>query len=567
MSLEPCITESELRNRKSQEGESSTGNNAIEEVLIEKLDKFLSSIESHLDCFEQYFKFNPERAEEERLNEELEGSSSRRRPSSASLSSLNSLKTSSIANLKLIYQRLIIMKDSVLKISITNLDKLYDTLDIQYKYLLNTRTEVLEDDGEDARGTLPEKIITTIQFLDDRLTQIDDIIQSKAPRATDDYESPIFKHIRFYNFNRALKKSQSGYLNYYDLPLSWRENRYIIFGYRFSLSNKSMLKSIFRFDHNESMNIWTHLVGLLVLTYISFCHYPYSEVYLKSSFRDKLVVIQFLVASIVCLVSSSIWHTYSCFAKYNIRFGCACIDYTGITILITSSVLTAEYCSLYHHNTMIKVFVIFSVICGMTGCIFNWSPHFDKPECRGLRIGFFMGLAFLGASAAFVKFFQEGFWTTFTFFIPMVYKSFLWYWIGVVFYGGLIPERWRYDVIVNEDDTCSHDFQSSDVLSANIENSGMEEMEEIKMDLKEEEEKQRSLATGSSRQADIDNSYNEIIQKHFPQEPTKSKYCNDFLSLWWVDYCFSSHSIWHIFVVLGVIGHYFSILEMFEKLL
>ena len=44
-------------------------------------------------------------------------------------------------------------------------------------------------------------------------------------------------------------------------------------------------------------------------------------------------------------------------------------------------------------------------------------------------------------------------------------------------------------------------------------------------------------------------------QVHFRAVPSKSSRTG-FFSLWWVDYFLSSHTLWHFFVLLGVIGHY-----------
>lgn len=74
-------------------------------------------------------------------------------------------------------------------------------------------------------------------------------------------------------------------------------------------------------------------------------------------------------------------------------------------------------------------------------------------------------MEFLGVSAGFWMAVNEGAMKTLRFFIPMSYKSFFWYWLGVVFYGGLIPERWRYDVIVDDENNCNHtrEYDSTEV--------------------------------------------------------------------------------------------------------
>lgn len=606
-----------LRNRFNTTDKDST-----EEILIEKLDIFLSSIESRLDQFEQYFKFNNiEDLDEELRNdgkhkllevntpdaatasaiddpikisvtnngnnaedeyeiamseeeEEVEDSSRLQLPKSrrSSTSSVKSFRN--FAKLDMIHQRLKFIKQSVLKSSILNLDYLYKTLDDQYNYLFNSDdlADQLDSKLDNSKEILSEKIITTMQYFDEKLTHIDSLIQRRIqPIETDE---SIFNIFKFYNFNKALKIAQHKHLHYYQLPLGWRENRYIINGYRFSLHHTTMLKSIFQFNHNESMNIWTHLIGIFIMLYYWFVDFPSTEVYKTNTFKDNAVVYFFLSCAISCLVSSSCWHTYSCFAKLNTRYNFACIDYTGITILITASIIAVEYVSLYNYPKLLNFFIPFTSICGTSGLLFSWTPYFDKPECRSIRISYFVGLAGLGAATIFLLCIYEGFIKSFKFFIPLFYKSLVWYWIGVIFYGGLIPERWRYDVVINEDEFCDHVHNTSDVISGNIEKSGREEYEEIEHDLttqilrnrkpqKEQEEEQED----EDEEEEAENEkFKSIINKHFPEEPQKTHYEKDFFSLWWVDYVFSSHNIWHIFVVLGVMGHYYCVVDMYSKI-
>lgn len=582
---------SSVLTKRANASEKST-----EELLIEKLDNFLSSIESRLDSFEQYFKFNESELDD--IDVDLDSTkqiSDRSRRGSSS--SITSIKSFSENNLNMIHQRLDVIKQSVLKTSFTNLEYLYKTLDDQYNYLFASgKALASSEDGDSSsesinplnrKEILSKNIITTIQYFDDKLNQVENIIQNRTAQSKINYSKDSkFKYFKFYNFNKALKTAENQYLHYYQLPLSWRENRYIIQGYRFSMEHSNMLKSVFHFRHNESMNIWTHLVGFFILLYITFVHFPSTRAYQMNTSTDNIAMYGFLVAAMECLMCSVVWHTYSCFAKLQTRARCACVDYTGITILITASVVAAEYCSLYNYPILLRVWVLFSVLCGLFGFTFNWSPYFDKPECRSLRIGFFMGLAFLGVSAFFCMCFYEGFVKSALFFCPLIYKSFVWYWIGVVFYGGLIPERWRYDVIIDEDDTCQHTHTTSELLSGNVENSGKEEIEEIEIEMVEKdiiessqllddyEENEQLNNTPEPEEAPASDDYNsdhyekykDILDSHFPAQPNLTPYHNDFFSLWWVDYIFSSHNLWHVCVLLGIIGHYSSILEMYEHI-
>lgn len=543
---------------------------STEEALIEKLDSFLASIEHRLEKFEQYFQMEDAPLE---VVDYAKDSASRRN----SAASLTSIKSYSAYNLDKVQEQLLKVKDQVLRTSFTNLDYLYKTLDDTYNYLffLEDRALPAPDLGV-SKEILSTNIINTIQFLEAKLSHIDQLVKSKTPQATTNYDNDDkFKRFRFFNFNKALKGAEDGHLHYYQLPLNWRENRYIIYGYRFTLDHASMCKSMFRFNHNEACNIWSHMLGAFTVLYLALVHFPSTPVFAANTWLDNAVMYLFLTAAMQCFVYSVLWHTYSGFAHLTTRSRFACVDYTGITVLITCSVISVEYCALAPYPKLLVFFVGFSLLSGMGLLLFNWSPYFDKPECRPLRIGFFVSLALLGFATSVFKGYYEGVGPALWFYAPVAYYSLVWYWIGVIFYGGLIPERWRYDVIINEDETCPHSHTSRDVLTGHMENSGQEELLELEHELDEVDKKDMSDSAVSTsiayRMSDDgiqvpeteDHRYHDVLAKHFPKEPLKTPYHRDFMSLWWVDYFANSHNIWHVFVVLGAVGHYVALVGMF----
>ncbi|KAI5950273.1 IZH3 [Candida jiufengensis] len=593
---------------------------SIEELLIEKLDYFVTSIEIRLNNFEQYFNLQNdvkkskliEKKEEE--NGEDPSSSSLSSSRRGSSSSLNNLKEISLLKLNTVRDRLYLIKKNVLSKGFTNLESLYNLLDDQYNYLFNELSisyNAIESDEEDqedisqkssssstitTREMLSNKIINTISYFDAKLIKIDDYLKEKYSIFDEDdnntimsnpnlrinlqqSSSEILDKLKYFNFNRALKNAEKfNMIHYYELPLLWRENKFIINGYRFSLKNTTILKSVFKF-HNETMNIWSHLIGFFGMLYISLVHFPSTKIFQNNSFYDNLTMYAFLGAAITCLVSSSIWHTYSCCAHFPTRSNFACIDYSGITILISFSIVTVEYCALYNHPTLLIYYMIFSVLCCISGFILNWSSYFDKPECRSLRIAFFVGLSCSGASALLCQSYYEGLLYSLKFFIPLCYKSFLFYGIGVVFYGGLIPERWRYDIIIeehNQQHKNFHTYDAKDILEDKIGHSGEEEINEIQEEIEQiNEPKEQVIQTlNQSEQSSEDNDekkiedekFSKLLNKHFKNSPIKSPYANNFMSLWWVDYMLSSHNIWHVCVVLGILGHYSCVLEMFNSI-
>ncbi|CAR26474.1 ZYRO0B10538p [Zygosaccharomyces rouxii] len=341
-------------------------------------------------------------------------------------------------------------------------------------------------------------------------------------------------YIRNFNHSAAYQLGHKCHLHYYQLPFPYRENKYIIHGYRFYASHKKSFLSIINWYgwHNETSNIWTHLLGGLYLIYLAFYHFPHSNIWLSDRVPKpaKCIVAVFLAAAIKCMFASVFWHTFNGTHLLRLRSKFACVDYTGITILITASILTVEFVTMYDYKISLLFYMICSLALGIIGVSMNWSPKFDRPEARPLRIKFFILLATVGCSSFIRLVFLTNWRYAADLLTPLTNKSVVWYLIGVFFYGSFIPERFRTDILTD-----------------------------------------KSIPTEKQLSTDLD-----IVTKHrdihFREKPTihpRSQCCQhhagSFKSLWWVDYVGCSHTLWHFFVLLGVIGHYNAIMDMFTK--
>ncbi|ODV82984.1 hypothetical protein CANARDRAFT_30451 [[Candida] arabinofermentans NRRL YB-2248] len=463
---------------------------SIEEKILEKLDIFLQKLESKIESFENYFSNNPSLKQKQ-----------------------------SHSNF---YKALTLIKDTAIKNQNRSFHPLSQILDNCYGNLFNeststsTTSTTTTSTTEDVSSSFSsyKKLLAGLQFLDEKIDQFETTFN--IPCNSNDKLKQLKDTL--YNYEKAMVAGTHRLLHFYELPFQWRENKYIIHGYRFNATHKSALKSICE-CHNETANIWTHLLGALLLIYMMNFQYPNTTTYANSTSLDHMVVYFFFLASIKCLLSSVIWHTYTCIGKLYLRQRFACIDYTGITVLITASIITTEHIALYDSPILRIGYMSFSTIAGIIGVFFTWSEFFDKPESRPVRILFFVSLSALGIAAFFTVMFYNGLSYSLTLYSPLLI-SFMYYWIGVVFYGCLIPEKWRSDVIID-------DIEISDNAIMELDSKG-------------------------------------LLESYLEKTPEYTEFNGNFKSLYWVDFIFSSHHIWHIFVLLGVIGHYNAILKMFD---
>ncbi|KAF8199856.1 hypothetical protein K438DRAFT_1822649 [Mycena galopus ATCC 62051] len=147
-------------------------------------------------------------------------------------------------------------------------------------------------------------------------------------------------------------------INYSDLPIDWRNNPWVVTGYRFiPLSSwPRLVLSLFQL-HNETLNIHTHFLPMVMwgLAFYGFetgplprWLHPLRPTDMNTTnARPPLPLDEslFTVFALLCLASSSLWHTMAGCAHKGAMETCARVDYVGIGWLIAVSIGT-----IVHHG-------------------------------------------------------------------------------------------------------------------------------------------------------------------------------------------------------------------------
>ncbi|EMD37295.1 G-protein coupled receptor [Gelatoporia subvermispora B] len=242
---------------------------------------------------------------------------------------------------------------------------------------------------------------------------------------------------------RAVKRSLYGsqLIQYVDLPEKWRNNPFVTGGYRFIPLDQwpRLILSLFAL-HNETLNIHTHLIPFLTL---AFTLLP-----LSSILPSVLVFVQpvqdtpvlaFTAFAMLCLFSSSLWHTMAGCAHPQGMDLCARVDYVGIGWLIAASVGTIVYYGFQCDSIASKIFLGFCFAMGVSGSILPFTNWFNEKEYRTYRISFFVALAMTAiAPLAYLAYLHSA--SAMLQFIRPVVPSLLSYILGLSFYATHFPE-------------------------------------------------------------------------------------------------------------------------------
>lgn len=233
---------------------------------------------------------------------------------------------------------------------------------------------------------------------------------------------------------------QNGLITFQDLPAPWQVNPHITRGYRFSESKVHILRSTFRIS-NELVNIWSHAIGVLIVLSIAFYFYPTSVNFSLYTTTDKLIAATFFFAACKCLVCSCLWHTMNCVANKTLLERFACVDYTGISMLIAASIMTTEYTAFYCEPVSRTVYLVSTATLGVAGVILPWHPTFNAKNMAWGRVAFYFTLAATGfVPVVQLNLTRGGAWA-WDFYAPIT-KSILVYFCGAIVYASKVPEKW-----------------------------------------------------------------------------------------------------------------------------
>lgn len=141
-----------------------------------------------------------------------------------------------------------------------------------------------------------------------------------------------------------------------EIPQWMRDNQYITTGYRpESNSYSKSVGSIF-YLHNETVNIWTHLLGAVLAVITAMFMYSATRSRFGLATRDDIVAFScFFVGATLCLGMSAMYHTLMNHSQFVATFGQR-LDHVGIVCLIWGSFVPCIYYGFIAEPGLIRVY-------------------------------------------------------------------------------------------------------------------------------------------------------------------------------------------------------------------
>ncbi|KAF2683489.1 adiponectin receptor protein 1 [Lentithecium fluviatile CBS 122367] len=296
---------------------------------------------------------------------------------------------------------------------------------------LETRAYAIRDAGLD-----------TMNHVLERPKVVVDASMHKEHRARKSIELKYDSNIQ----EALLRAKEQGLIRFEDLPEPWQVNPNIRSGYRFCDGHWACIRSIMSI-HNESCNIWSHLLGIFLVLGVAFHFYPQHMNFHASSTADVFIASLFFFAAIKCLLCSCTMHTMNSIAHRGLLARYACVDYTGISLLVGASIMSVEYTALYCEPISQIAYMAFTAVLSVGGVYLPWNPTFNRKDLAWVRVLFYVTLAMTCFLPSGQLIWKHGLEYTAAFYGP-VSKSMLVYLGGAVIYASKVPERWfpgRFD--------------------------------------------------------------------------------------------------------------------------
>ncbi|THH33312.1 hypothetical protein EUX98_g875 [Antrodiella citrinella] len=219
---------------------------------------------------------------------------------------------------------------------------------------------------------------------------------------------------------QAVKRSLDGseLIHYHDLPELWKNNQFVVGGYRYvtlliwigpavlrwfnvsfiPLSQwPRLLLSVFTW-HNETVNIHTHLIPFVLWSMNLIPVAPMWSAAFHGSSDTDIPIFVYSTFSLLCLFTSSVWHTMAGCASPRGMELCARVDYVGIGWLISASISTFVYYGFQDYPTECRFFMALCLGMGLSGTILPFTQWFNEKAYRAYRNAFFLFLALASAA-------------------------------------------------------------------------------------------------------------------------------------------------------------------------
>jgi len=229
-------------------------------------------------------------------------------------------------------------------------------------------------------------------------------------------------------------------LKYEDCPQYLKSNPYIRTGYRSDQSWRQCLRSVMSL-HNETLNIWTHLLGFIFFLTILLWDFISPPVPSRVTWQDFSVILIIIGCYQICMIMSTVFHTFSSHSQ-DAHELCLMWDLLGIVASVTASFLCGIYYAFWCYPSLCSLYML--TVVGFIACGAVFRDKMNKDEHMTMRLTYFLSFVFYGFIPTFHWAIMNGFDShEVKIFLPRIVIFYLFLLLAFLFYIAKFPESVR----------------------------------------------------------------------------------------------------------------------------
>lgn len=181
---------------------------------------------------------------------------------------------------------------------------------------------------------------------------------------------------------------------YHAVPSFLKGNSYITEGYRAFLSDEMCIKSIV-ICSNETVNIWSHLIGLFSFTVLLFLDNLSFLPATAASWGDHLTFTVMCCCFQVCMFCSASYHTFYCKSEAASRRWLQ-LDLVGVSIGLCGCYYAGSYYGFYCSRFWKVTYSCVMISLALASIFAQVHPHFLSNHWHLRRVVLYAALMFAG---------------------------------------------------------------------------------------------------------------------------------------------------------------------------
>ncbi|KAF3918315.1 hypothetical protein ABW21_db0205703 [Orbilia brochopaga] len=203
--------------------------------------------------------------------------------------------------------------------------------------------------------------------------------------------------------------------------------------------------------HNESVNIYTHLLGAIFFTLGSYVLYTVlAPRYPTATSADIYAFLSFFAGCLVCLGLSATYHTVCNHSAVAARWWNV-MDYVGIVGLITGSFVGSVFYGFRCEAAVRDGYFVMICTIAIACATISIHPHFRTPKYRPMRTAMFVAMGLSGVLPLLHGMQMRGLSeASRRCAMPWLLAEGVSYIVGAGMYAARVPERWRpgkFDIV------------------------------------------------------------------------------------------------------------------------